>query len=262
MKAKRVLIVGLGHLGSSLAEELWDTHVEVTVIDKSEAAVEALKDHAAAAFVADGSDPRVLEGLGADEIDVAVVTFAEDFEACVLAVSSLSQMKVPTIIARGANERQAAVLRAVGATRVVLVEHEMGRRLAPEVLSPAASDLVEYASAFRVFPWNVPTTLAGKSLAECAFTFLPYPFCHQCIHFPGLHHGPHQRQRFSGHHKPEVVPARGKPRHTQDAHRILRKGRRYMAQDFIGDIRQATVRINQGAISVHGNGIDGQVTAQ
>ncbi len=170
MKAKRVLIVGLGHLGSSLAEELWDTHVEVTVIDKSEAAVEALKDHAAAAFVADGSDPRVLEGLGADEIDVAVVTFAEDFEACVLAVSSLSQMKVPTIIARGANERQAAVLRAVGATRVVLVEHEMGRRLAPEVLSPAASDLVEYASAFRVFPWNVPTTLAGKSLAECAFT--------------------------------------------------------------------------------------------
>jgi Trk K+ transport system NAD-binding subunit len=170
MKAKRVLIVGLGHLGSSLAEELWDTHVEVTVIDKSEAAVEALKDHAAAAFVADGSDPRVLEGLAAGEMDVAVVTFAEDFEACVLAVASLSQLKVPTIIARGANERQAAVLRAVGATRVVLVEHEMGRRLAPEVLSPAASDLVEYASAFRVFPWSVPTALSGKSLAECAFT--------------------------------------------------------------------------------------------
>ena len=166
MEALRVLIVGLGRLGTSLVDELADTKVELVVVDKSAAAVDAVKDRASAAFVADGSDPAVLESIGASEMDVAVVTYGEDFEASVLAVASLVQAKVKRVLARGANERQASVLRAVGATRVILVEDEMGRRLAPEVLSPASSDLVEYASSFRVVPWSPTGNVVGKTLAE------------------------------------------------------------------------------------------------
>jgi trk system potassium uptake protein TrkA len=166
MAAMRVLVVGLGRLGTSLVDELSDTHVELMVVDKSAAAVDAVKDRVGAAFVADGSDPAVLENIGAGEMDVAIVTYGEDFEASVLAVASLVQAKVKRVLARGANERQAMVLRAVGATRVILVEDEMGRRLAPEVLSPASSDLIEYASSFRVVPWSPAGSFVGKTLAE------------------------------------------------------------------------------------------------
>jgi trk system potassium uptake protein TrkA len=163
---KNVLVIGLGRLGTSLVEELWDTNVEITVVDKDAAAVDAVKDKTSAAFVADGSDPRVLEDIGGRDLDVAVVTYGEDFEATVLAVSTLAQLKVPVIIARAANERQAVALRAVGATRVVLVEHEMGRRLAPEILSPASSDVMEYASSFRVVPWVATAAFSGHTLVE------------------------------------------------------------------------------------------------
>jgi trk system potassium uptake protein TrkA len=166
MKQKTVLVVGLGRMGSSLVEELWDTHVEIVVIDKSSTAVDAVKDKASAAFVADASDPQVLDGVGAKDLNVAIVTLGEDFEATVLTVSTLAQRKVPTMIARAKNERQATVLRAVGATRVVLVESEMGRRLAPEVLSPASSDLMELAAAFRVVPWSARGAFVGRTLAE------------------------------------------------------------------------------------------------
>jgi trk system potassium uptake protein len=166
MKQKRVLVIGLGRLGTSLVEELWDTNVDIVVVDKSDVAVDSVKDKASAAFVADGSDPSVLASLGAKELDVAVVTYGEDFESTVLAVSSLAQLRVPTIIARAATERQGSVLTAVGATRVVLVENEMGRRLAPEVLSPASSALAEYASALRVVPWVASGPFVGKTLAE------------------------------------------------------------------------------------------------
>lgn len=166
MKQKRVLVIGLGRLGTSLVEELWDTNVDIVVLDKSEAAVDAVKDKTSAAFVADGSDPQVLASLGARELDVAVVTYGEDFESTVLAVSSLVQLKVPTIIARAATERQASVLTAVGATRVVLVEQEMGRRLAPEVLSPASAALLEYASSLRVVPWVASGPFVGNTLAQ------------------------------------------------------------------------------------------------
>jgi len=163
---KTVLVLGLGPMGASLVEELWDTNVELVVIDKSGTAVDAVKHRASAAFVADASEPEMLEGVGAKDAKVAVVTYADDFEATVLTVSTLVQLKVPTIIARAKNERQAAVLRAVGATRVVLVESEMGRRLAPEVLSPASSDLMELAAAFRVVPWAARGPFIGRTLAE------------------------------------------------------------------------------------------------
>ena len=102
MKNKRALVIGLGRFGTSLVDELFDTSVEIAVIDKSAAAVDALKDRVSAAFVADGSDPGVLESVGAREMDVAVVTYGEDFEATVLAVATLAQMKVPAIMARAA----------------------------------------------------------------------------------------------------------------------------------------------------------------
>lgn len=166
MKQKHVLVIGLGRLGTALVNELWDTSVEILVVDKDEAAIERVKDKTAAAFVGDGSDPRVLEGIGAKDMDVAVVTAGEDFESSVLTVAALAELKVPHILVRGATERQASILRRVGATRVYLVEDEMGRRLATEVLSPASADVMEYASSFRVMPWVPGPQHAGKTLAE------------------------------------------------------------------------------------------------
>jgi trk system potassium uptake protein TrkA len=163
---KKVLVIGLGRFGGALAEELWDTNAELIVVDKDPEALDAHKSRASAAFVADASDPGVLENLGARDVDVAVVTSGEDFEATVLCVSQLAQLGVKTIFARAANDRQAHVLRAVGATRAIQVENEMGRRLAVQVLNPVASELMDFAMHFRVMPWVVPAAYVGKALGE------------------------------------------------------------------------------------------------
>lgn len=169
MAHKRVLVVGLGRFGSALVEELWDTNADVVVVDRDPEAVDAHKSHVSAAFVADATHPGVLEKLGAREMDVAVVTSGEDFEATVLCVSQLSQMGVKTIFARAANDRQAHVLRAVGATRAVQIENEMGSRMAVQVLNPVAAELLDFAMHFRVVPWVVPPACVGKGLAEMKF---------------------------------------------------------------------------------------------
>jgi trk system potassium uptake protein TrkA len=163
---KRVLVVGLGRFGSALVEELFDTDCELIVIDRSSDAVDACKAYASAAFVADAADPRVLESIGMRDVDVAVITAGESFEAVVLCVSQLSQLGVKTIFARATNDRQAHVLRAVGATRAVQVENEMGRRLAVQVLNPSAAHLMDFAMHFRVVPWTVTKPFVGKTLGE------------------------------------------------------------------------------------------------
>lgn len=165
-RIKKVLIVGLGRFGSAVAETLWSRGADVTVVDRNPVLVDAVKGHAQAAFVADGADQSVLESVGARSVDAAVVTFGESFESAVLAVSTLKALGVTTIIARAATGRRAEVLRAVGATRVLEVEHEIGIRLAQELLTPSAGDLLELASQYRVVPWPASGPLVGRSLKD------------------------------------------------------------------------------------------------
>jgi trk system potassium uptake protein TrkA len=166
MNPKKVLVIGLGRFGGALAEELWDTNTELIIVDRSSEAIDPHKARASAAFVADATAAGVLENIGASDVDVAVVTPGEDFEATVLCVSQLAQLGVKNIFARAANDRQAHVLRAVGATRAIQVENEMGRRLAVQVLNPVAAHFMDFAMHFRVLPWVVAPSYVGKTLSE------------------------------------------------------------------------------------------------
>jgi trk system potassium uptake protein len=165
-RINKVLIIGLGRFGNAVAETLWTRGADVTVVDRDPALVDAIKGHAQAAFVADGTDQSVLESVGAHSVDAAVVTFGESFESAVLAVSTLKSLGVNAIIARATTQRRAEVLKAVGATRVLEVEHEMGIRVAQELLTPSAGDLLELASQYRVVPWPAAGSLIGRSLKD------------------------------------------------------------------------------------------------
>lgn len=166
---KTILVIGLGAFGSTLVQALWNSReVEVIAVDEREEAVDAIKDRAAFAYVGDGSSARVLEDVGAKDVDSAVISFAEDFEASVMCVATLKRLGVPHILARAANDRQAEILRAVGATRVLELECDMGRAVAVELTSVASSELLDFAHGYRVMPWVASGPLVGQSLGQAA----------------------------------------------------------------------------------------------
>lgn len=167
MTKRRVLVIGLGAFGTSIVETLWHSSgLDVIAVDPSEIAVDRVKARTATAFVGDGSDAKVLADIAAADVDAAVVSFGEDFEASVLAVASLKKLGVPEIVARSASERQSEVLRAVGATRVLELEREMGARIATELFAECSSDLLDFAHGYRVVPWTATGSLVGKTLVE------------------------------------------------------------------------------------------------
>lgn len=166
---KKVLVIGVGRFGGALIDELWDSGCDLIVVDKDAGAIDGVKNKAAAAFVADATDPDVLANIGARDVDVAVVTAGEAFEGVVLCVSLLAELGVKVIFARAANDRQASVLRRVGATRAIQVENEMGRRLAVQVLNPVSSHLLDFATHFRVVPWTAAPSYVGKALSMVNF---------------------------------------------------------------------------------------------
>lgn len=133
--ARRILVIGVGSFGTALVETLHRAGAETIVVDENPAAVERVKDLCSHAVVADGTDPRVLEALEASSCDAAVVTFGEDFEASVLAVAALRKLgAIREIAARATSQRQTDVLLAVGATRVIQLEIEGGRRYGDELV--------------------------------------------------------------------------------------------------------------------------------
>lgn len=167
MKKKKVLVIGLGRFGSSIVESLWKAAgIETVAVDENAEAVDAVKDHADASFVGNATDPKVLEGVGAAECDVAIVTFGEDFEATVLVTAELKRLGLAEIVARAANKRQVGVLRAVGATRVYQLEHEMGRRVSADLVTPVAADLLEFAHQHHIHPWVARGPLVGETLGD------------------------------------------------------------------------------------------------
>lgn len=165
-KSRRVLIIGLGRFGTALAESLFDAGQDVMVLDLDESAVEAVKARTGVAYVGDSRDYETLESIGAGAVDLAVVTFGENFEAAVLAVATLKKLGVEQIVARASTSRQAEVLKAVGANRTLQLEADMGRRLASEVVTPTNEALVELAQGYQVVPWETTGPLVGKTVGD------------------------------------------------------------------------------------------------
>lgn len=163
---KKVIIIGLGRFGNAVVETLWANGADVTVVDHDGQLVERVKSHCHAAFVADATDPQVLESVGARSMDAAIVTFGEAFESAALAVSALKNLNVTEIVARASTSRRADVLRAVGATRVIEIEREIGRRVAQEVLTPSANGLLDLAAQYRVVPWLAQGSVVGRALKD------------------------------------------------------------------------------------------------
>lgn len=135
--ATRYLIVGLGRFGGALVDTLVKERAEVVAVDEDMAAVAALKDRVSYAVQLDATDPDALRSIDGDTCGVAIVTIGEDFEASVLTVAALKEVGVERIIARARGARHARILVAAGATEVVELEAEMGRRLGRQLVSKA-----------------------------------------------------------------------------------------------------------------------------
>ena len=99
----------------------------------------------------------------------------------------------------------------------------------------------------------------GLHLHQAARQLLPHPFGDQRIDLAGVHHVLHQRLRFGG--DLEINEARRKPRHPQDAHRVLGEGGRHMAQQPGLQIALPAIRVDDRAGLILRHRVDRQVAA-
>lgn len=161
MKVRSFLVIGAGRFGGALARTLFDLGHEVVIVDREEAAVERVMAHSTHAVVADAIDEEALEQLGARNFDVAVVAIGESFESAVLTVAALKSLDMKHIVAKATSELAAQVLAKVGADEVVRPEHDMGVRVARQLVTPALIDAFALSDAHGVIEIEAGEDLMG-----------------------------------------------------------------------------------------------------
>jgi len=166
MATLRIAVIGLGHLGRVLVQELARMGVEVLAIDSEMENVEMVKDVATFAVRLDATDANALRANRIDRMDAVVVTIGQDFESLVLTIQELLLIGVTRIYARATSPTHRRILERLGVPYVISPEEDAGRRLAQRLVNPGLLDYIELSKDYQIAEIECPAKFRAKTLAE------------------------------------------------------------------------------------------------
>ena len=102
-----IVIVGGGQVGGHVAQLLLETGCQVTIIERREAPLARLRQDVPGALIvaASGTDPAVLEAVGAGSADVLCAVTGADETNLTVATLAKFEFGVPRVLARVNNPR-------------------------------------------------------------------------------------------------------------------------------------------------------------
>ena len=159
-------IFGLGRYGKAVAKELVKNGVEVLAVDIDDDIVNSAISEIPYCKCADITDAEVIRQLGIANIDVVIISMANNLEASVMATMLCKEMGVKTVIAKCSSEMNCKILSKVGADCVVFPENESGIRLAKNLLSSSFMDIIELSKDVSMVELDVRPEWNGKNLME------------------------------------------------------------------------------------------------
>jgi trk system potassium uptake protein TrkA len=161
----QTLVIGLGRFGQVLAETLVELGDEVLGVDSDQRVVQDCADALTHVVRADSTDAEALRQIGAANFERAVVAIGSDIQASILTTYNLVDLGVATIWAKAVTVEHGAILRRVGAGRVVFPERDMGVRVAHSMIGRTV-DYIELDEDFVLLETAAPGELVGRTLRE------------------------------------------------------------------------------------------------
>ena len=164
LRTSRVVVLGLGRFGASLALELVRRGSEVLGLDSDPVLVQRYADDLTHAAVADTTDAEALQQLDVPDFSRAVVGIGTDLEASILTTAVLVDLGIPNIWAKATSRQHGRILERIGAHHVVLPEFDMGERVA-HLVTGRMIDYIEFEDDFAMVKTAAPAEILDRSLS-------------------------------------------------------------------------------------------------
>lgn len=165
-RRKRFIVIGLGNFGSGAAEALHAKGHEVVAVDVDENAVDRVGPTVTRAAVGDGRHKAVLERVGGDEADAAIISTGDDLAASVLATLALRDLGIREIYAKVLSRDHARIMEQLGVTETIFPERESAVRLAERIVSTEILNYVQIGKGFSMQELAVPERWIGRTLRD------------------------------------------------------------------------------------------------
>lgn len=162
---KSYAIIGLGRFGMPLAKKLAEAGKEVICIDRDEDRVKELREYTEYAFVSQTLSKDVLEEIGVQNCDVAIICIGERIEVSILTTLNVINLGVSKVIAKATNADQGEVLEKLGA-QVVYPERDMALRLAKKILRDNLVDYISIGKDIEVIEIKVSGHMIDQTIIE------------------------------------------------------------------------------------------------
>jgi trk system potassium uptake protein TrkA len=163
---KTFAVFGLGTFGFEVCRVLSEKGGKVIAADVNPGLIEKAKEIATQAVLIDSTDEDSLKNAPLENVDVGIVAIGDDMQASILTTAILKNRGIPYIIARAISDIHAQVLRQVGATEVLFIEIEEGRRLAIKLIAPDVLDRIPISKNQTLAEVVVPEGFVKKTLGK------------------------------------------------------------------------------------------------
>jgi trk system potassium uptake protein TrkA len=162
---ERVLIIGLGTFGTTVAEELAAKGVEIIAVEVNETVMQAMAGRIPNIRVIDPIDASWLDSIDCSEIDHAIICIS-NLEQSILMTLQLLEKGIAGIYARASNEIHRKILTSIGATNVIFPEQDAARTLANKLTAPNIHAVVRLAENQLMVDFNIPPSFVDHTLIE------------------------------------------------------------------------------------------------
>ncbi|MDY2959726.1 MAG: TrkA family potassium uptake protein [Hornefia sp.] len=163
---RSVLVIGLGHFGSNLAETLEKQGNEVMAIDIDENAVNKVAPYVTAAQIGDCTNELVIEDLDVEGFDICFVCISKNLETALVITTLLNENNSKKVVAKVHTEIHAKLLLKNGAADVVYPDKDMAIRTAMKYSADKAFDYVELNENYGIFEVETPENWIGYTLSD------------------------------------------------------------------------------------------------
>ncbi len=161
---KSYVVIGLGRFGAEIAAKLYACGEEVLAVDLDEQIVDKIADRVTRAVAADARDRDVLEKLGVENFDRAVVAVGSDLAASALITMNLKALGVSYIVCKAHDDTYREILEKLGADRVIIPEWEAADKLALGLTHAGVMEYIELSEEFGILEIEPMEKWLGKTI--------------------------------------------------------------------------------------------------
>lgn len=163
---KSVLIIGMGRLGTHLAEKMKELGHDVMVLDNNQERITQIASRFSDARIAEYTHEDVLRALDIPSFDICFITVGDNLEASMITTITLKKLGAKYVAARARDDIQCDLLKKIGADEIIYADGEAADKLAIRHSGNNIFDYIALADGYSIFEVPILKEWCGKTIME------------------------------------------------------------------------------------------------